>query len=80
MKGSAGSPPDSTAIVTVPTDLRWFAVLFTAVVLAGAVYGWRAERPSQRLVGLFLMAAGGHALYAVDPQSPGWLPERTTPR
>jgi signal transduction histidine kinase len=64
------------AIVSVPTHLRWAAVGFTAVALAGALYSWRArtDQPVHRLVGLFVMAGGGHALYAVDPHSPGWFP------
>jgi signal transduction histidine kinase len=64
------------AVVSVPAHLRWLTALFTAVALAGALYSWRPliRQPARRLVGLLVMAAGGHATYAIDPSSPGWLP------
>lgn len=64
------------AVVVVPAHLRWAALLCTAVAFAGAAYGWRArtDQPVHRVIGLAVMAAGGHALYVVDPSSPGWLP------
>ncbi|MGI5236588.1 sensor histidine kinase [Dactylosporangium sp. CA-139066] len=64
------------AVVVVPAHLRWVALLCTAVAFAGAAYSWRArmDQPVHRVIGLLVMAAGGHALYVVDPSSPGWLP------
>jgi signal transduction histidine kinase len=64
------------AVVSVPAHQRLAAALFTAVAVAGAMYSWRplAGQPVRRLAGLMVMAAGGHATYAIDPSSPGWLP------
>lgn len=65
------------AVVSVPSHLRWLAVVLTAVALAGALYSWRSSaehQPGRLLLGLLVMAAGGHVLYAVDPTSPGWFP------
>ncbi|GAA3204666.1 sensor histidine kinase [Dactylosporangium siamense] len=64
------------AVVSVPVHLRWLAAGLAAVALAGAYASRRAgaDRPVRMLLALVVMAAGGHALYVVDPTSPGWFP------
>ncbi|GAA3448921.1 sensor histidine kinase [Dactylosporangium matsuzakiense] len=66
----------AAAVLVVPADLRWLALACAAVAVTGAVFSWRAraDQPIRRVIALVVMAAGGHALYIVDPASPGWLP------
>ncbi len=63
------------AITSAGPARRWPTVAVVAVTVAGGVYGWRWPREQwrRRLLGVATIGAGGIALLALNPDSPGWV-------